>query len=340
MTTQPDVPLGVSDDDLDRRAAAGAAGVAQATMAVDVPTSESQRRRQRRQNRVFGTVVVALLVMPLTALALVHRPAGSSQEAVPATTTTVPDPSTTNVPDPSVHTEESLKSVTLLPGGATDGKGSKGFPVDVTPFTALTDHQAVTVTGHGFPASTQLGVLMCTSEAAEGGGIDFCDISTVVYVDSDATGSFSTPFNVARLFRTTAGARDCAEGNVDPAQFQAMRDADQHPSLRQPGAWTCIVAAGAVSDYDQSGGFPVTFAPGPPPTLPPVPTVPRTAAENVPYSVPSLAAPPTTLDAGGRVVVPPVNPPGTTSAPAPSPSGTTPVDPSGASPTLAPGHCC
>ncbi len=314
---------GVSDDELDRRASAGARAVRHATMAIESPSGRDEQRRQQRQTRVLGVAVIALLVLPLLALVVVHRSAAGTENADPApttTTTSTPDTPTTATSDPSVDPNVGRQTVALLPGAPTDGRASKGFPVDVTPAVGLVDRQLVIVSGHGFPANTQLGVVMCTSEAAEGGGVNFCDIGTVSYVDSDAAGSFSTPYNVSRIFGT---GRDCAEGNIDPAQFQAMRDGGQHPSLRQPGAWSCIIAVGAINDYDQSGGFPVTFAPGPRPA----PSAPRVVTTAGPY-VPGIE------DHGHPRVVTPGTTAGTTPAPpgsAPTP-GTTPAPPGL--------HCC
>jgi hypothetical protein len=98
--------------------------------------------------------------------------------------------------------------------------------------------------------------------------------------------------------------------------------------MRQPGAWSCIVAAGAISDYDQSGGFPITFGPGPTPTLPPQPTLrtcgdPRAACPtpqgtvSLPYVTTTTAGqptPPTTAADTPPSATPPsgTTPPGTT----------------------------
>src|SRR5258708_34235682 len=66
-----------------------------------------------------------------------------------------------------------------------------------TPNTGLVDFQSVTVTGSGFPADTQLGLVQCTVGATN--PITDCDLSFVQFPTTDGSGNYSTPFTVERL---------------------------------------------------------------------------------------------------------------------------------------------
>jgi hypothetical protein len=81
----------------------------------------------------------------------------------------------------------------------------------VTPNTNLVDFQTVTVTGSGFPADTQVGLVQCTVGAANPS--TDCDLSFVQFPTTDSSGNYSTPFTVERLINTSAGQIDCAPAN-------------------------------------------------------------------------------------------------------------------------------
>lgn len=151
--------------------------------------------------------------------------------------------------------EEGLGPVVVLPepedgtlalAAPTDGRESMGLPLAVAPATELTDVQAVDVTGEGFDPGESVGVVQCAVEAArldrggEAAGIDACDIAPYTALTADQNGFIGGSYKVQRALTTAwTGTIDCAE---------------------RPGR--CILAAGALSDYDRSGGFPIAFATG------------------------------------------------------------------------------
>jgi hypothetical protein len=77
----------------------------------------------------------------------------------------------------------------------------------VTPNTNLVDFQTVSVTGSGFAASTNVGLLECQAGAFD---LSNCDLNTLAFPTTDATGSYTTDFVVQRLINTSAGQLDCA----------------------------------------------------------------------------------------------------------------------------------
>ena len=112
--------------------------------------------------------------------------------------------------------------------------------ITVTPDTDLVDFQTVTVSGSGFAAETTLGIAMCTAVPSS---IDDCDLSTSDFVESDATGAFTTEFTVERLIETPAsGPVDCAVA---------------------PGA--CLVGVANLADFSQNATAPLAFDPNVPP---------------------------------------------------------------------------
>ena len=92
-------------------------------------------------------------------------------------------------------------------------------------------------------AGREVGIVQCAKEAGgetreQRGGIDGCDIGPFTYATADADGVATGDFQVQRVLTTPlTGTVDCAA--------EAER---------------CLVAMGALSDYDRSGGFGITFA--------------------------------------------------------------------------------
>lgn len=179
-------------------------------------------------------------------------------DARPPTTPSTTAPDDTEFPP----TPEEL--LELMPAGPLDGKESWRLPVLVTPQSGVADGQLVTALGRGFLPGEQVGVVMCTSEASVE-GVAACDLGTpesayahVTYADASPDGAVIADV-VLRRFITTplTGPVDCTSA-----------------------AERCLVAIGAVSDYDRSGGSFVGFAGAPPfpePTLvvePPGPYAP------------------------------------------------------------------
>lgn len=184
------------------------------------------------------------------------------------------------------------RTTELAPAAPWDGKASLRLPVTITPNRDLVDGQEVTVTATGFPPNADLGVIMCTSEAAFA-GIDACDIGTAlsslkgIPVMSDAQGNVSTRYRVSTRISVPAGdprttpanqaptsivmddgsiavgatvpepaTIDCASGDIDPDVWPSVIPATP---TADPGGFTCIVAVGMISDYDTSGGAAVGF---------------------------------------------------------------------------------
>lgn len=191
----------------------------------------------------------------------------------------------TNVPDGSAAIEQGYAA-------PWDGKASLRLPVTVAPNRDLVDGQEVTVSGSGFPPGADLGVIMCTSEAAFA-GIQACDINTALSslkgfpVTADAQGNVTTPYRVSTRISVPAGdpltsaaatpptsiiqddgsvtigataapssTIDCTTGDIDPDVWPSV--IPPSPTV-DPGGFTCIVAVGMVSDYDKSGGAAVAF---------------------------------------------------------------------------------
>ena len=120
--------------------------------------------------------------------------------------------------------------------------------VTVTPATALTDGQEVTLTGVGFAPSATVSASQCTSSVASEAD---CDPSAAVTVETDANGSFTVTLVVRRVIHTNGGATvECGER-----------------------AGRCLIGAANADDlfgeYDLSPGL--EFAPlPPPPSNPPI----------------------------------------------------------------------
>jgi len=84
---------------------------------------------------------------------------------------------------------------------------SAAVGLTVTPNTNLVDFQTVSVTGTGFPANTGVGLLQCQTGAFD---LSACDLNTLAFPTTDATGSYTTYFVVQRLITTSNGQIDCA----------------------------------------------------------------------------------------------------------------------------------
>jgi hypothetical protein len=129
--------------------------------------------------------------------------------------------------------------------GPSDGRDSEQLPLTVEPSTDLRDGDEVTVSGTGFVPGEQVGIVQCAREAGgevreQRAGIDGCTITGVAYADADSDGRATGTYRVHRIITTAVtGTVDCAA------------EADR-----------CIIAMGALSDYDRSGGLAVSFRGG------------------------------------------------------------------------------
>jgi hypothetical protein len=145
--------------------------------------------------------------------------------------------------------------------GPRDGLDSLRLPVSVEPSGELVDGQTVTVRGSEFPPDRELGVVMCSGAVDLGGGAAQCQLSPFTPVTSRGDGTFEVEFDVRRIIWVGGHEIDCAAPTPDGLEA------------------TCIVAVGAISDYDQSGIAPVHFDGSVPP--PPRPQTVVSAREGL-----------------------------------------------------------
>jgi len=191
-----------------------------------LPVVEAPRRHGRF---VAAAAVVALLVGSVAILG--DGPGGDDRSRLEV------DEDGNKLPAPEPGT--------LTPLGPHDGRDSIQLPVTVEPNAGLASGDVVTATGTGFAPGERVGIVMCANEAGgddpeQRAGIDACSVNPVTYADADADGKASGTFTVTRVLTTGAtGTVDCAA------------EADR-----------CIIAMGALNDYDRSGGLGLTFAGG------------------------------------------------------------------------------
>jgi hypothetical protein len=155
--------------------------------------------------------------------------------------------------DPAPGPEASSRSVSLL--GPMDGKDSRLLPVLVEPSTGLGDGQTVTISGSGFTPGARLGAVLCSSGAAGGGGVTFCELAHYDNFSASAEGAFVDDYVLRRFITTPAdGVVDCAESTD-----------------------RCILGVGNISDYDESGGSFISYEGAPQPPPPSLQVVPSVA---------------------------------------------------------------
>jgi hypothetical protein len=215
------------------------------SLPVYVADSPSPRRpRGSNGLKVVALVVCIVLIGVVT----------SRQQA--------PSPGVAPSPSTSVSAPDSVPGdiVALPAGGPSDGLGTKMFPVHASPDKDLVSGQTVILTGTGFPARTQVGAVMCTG-AARTQGAAACDLAhTAPGTLTDAEGAFSFSYTVSRFPQINGHHVDCTSGNVDPDDYAALiaREGPK-PTSSDPNAATCIIAVGDISNYDNSGGWPIAF---------------------------------------------------------------------------------
>lgn len=165
--------------------------------------------------------------------------------AVLAATVTLIDQGDDDTARVEVEGEEALPSIepgTLRPLGPRDGKDSIRLPLTVEPAAGLVDGQEVAVSGSGFQPGESVGIVQCAKEAAGQSpevraGVEACYISQYTPVTADDAGVASGTYKVRRLLTTPlSGTIDCAA------------EADR-----------CMIAMGALADYDRSGVHPIEF---------------------------------------------------------------------------------
>jgi len=214
--------------DLDATAARAARGLQEhvlqrldvETTLAGLPTGPSRRAR----SRIAAVAAIAALIVGT--VAVVGQPGDDGRVRIDL-----------DEPLPDLEPGE----LSLL--GPRDGKDSIQLPVTAEPSTDLRDGDEVTVTGQGFVPGESVGLVQCAREAGgetpeTRGGVDGCYISNYTSITADADGVATGTYRVRRVLTTPlTGTVDCAA--------EAER---------------CILAMGALSDYDRSGGRAITFA--------------------------------------------------------------------------------
>lgn len=232
---------------LDDRAHTAAAGLrAHVLQQLDVDTSLGELGRARASRRWARAGAAAAVVALLAGtVAVAERRADDG--------------------DTRVDMDEALPDLepgVLRPLGPRDGRDSVRLPVTAEPSTDLQDGDRIVVSSPGFEPGESVGLVQCAKEAGgetpeTRGGIDGCYIGDYVQLTADADGVATGTYAVRRLLTTPlTGTVDCAA--------EAKR---------------CLVALGAISDYDRSGGFGIEFAPGGEPLD--IPTVVVTPTEGL-----------------------------------------------------------
>lgn len=143
---------------------------------------------------------------------------------------------------------------------------SKQLPVQVTPHKGLHDGDTVTVTGSGFTPGSSVAIIECNGSAATI-GLEACDINTSTFlggteITADAQGNATATYAIKQHISTPDdGPLDCATSNVDPDAYLAGVAADpSRGPITAPGYFSCMIVMADISDYEFSGGSPISFA--------------------------------------------------------------------------------
>jgi len=166
-----------------------------------------------------------------------------------------------------------------LPDGPLDGRESWRLPVVADRADGLQDGDEVTLYGKGFQPGESVGAVHCSSEAdTANGGVGACDLGDASYA-----------------FANTIGGTARYDGSV--AITVPVRRYITTPDLGQVDCASlperCLLAIGAASDYDRSGGTYINFADAPPFAEPSVtidPPGPYTAGQEVTIQAAGLVA--------------------------------------------------
>lgn len=214
--------------------------------AADSRRSLDHLRARRSPNiRPVLVVGVALVLVAAVAVLLIDGEdddleirAGGGEPDTTATTSPSAPPSATTAPLIDTTTTGPLRG----------GENSVQLPVTVEPATGLLFGDIVSVTAGGFEPNEQVAILMCGVEAppprpdeprGQSAGIAACDLGQVETSNfADAEGMVRTSYAVNSF--------------VSTSQFGRIE------CTTSPGR--CLVAVGALNDYNRSGGAPITFA--------------------------------------------------------------------------------
>jgi hypothetical protein len=117
----------------------------------------------------------------------------------------------------------------------------------VLPHTNLVDLQQVTLVGESFTPNVSIATLQCDTHAVDQSG---CDLSTLIYTNSDATGAFNFKRAVRRLMNINGSTVDCASS-------------------------PCAMAAANIGNTSEHAGELISFNPNIPPVQPKVIVTPN-----------------------------------------------------------------
>ena len=214
-------------DDAARRAAAGLRAHVDRHLRVDDSFAALPHPGGRRPRPLLRVAALAAALVLLAGLVTTLGDQGDDGGEQVDTDLALPD----------------LEPGLLRPLGPRDGKDSVQLPLTVEPAVGLHDGDQVTVRAEGFVPGESVGLVQCAREAGgetpeTRGGVDGCYISDYVNVTADEAGVATGTYAVHRVLTTPlTGTVDCAAE-----------------------VGRCMVAMGAISDYDRSGGHAIEFA--------------------------------------------------------------------------------
>lgn len=172
-----------------------------------------------RKSVVVGIILsVCAVVLPMTtsgasarAASHVGRATGHSRAAA-ATTHLTSEPSAA-----ATAFIEAAKAKGLPPPVPVTGNAAT---LSANPSTGLLDGQPITVTGSGFPAKSGADIVECP--AGDPNPLD-CDVDGAAVVESNGSGSFSSPFTAVRLIEglESGTTTDCATAACDLTAFDS-----------------------------------------------------------------------------------------------------------------------
>ena len=166
-----------------------------------------------------------------------------------------------------------------LPDGPLDGRESWRLPVVADRADGLHEGDEITLYGKGFEPGESVGAVHCSSEAdSANGGVGACDLGDASYAFANTIGG-------------TAGYDGSVAITVPVRRYITTPDLGPVDCASLPER--CLLAIGAASDYDRSGGTYVNFADAPPFPEPSVaidPPGPYTAGQEVTIEAAGLVA--------------------------------------------------
>jgi hypothetical protein len=125
-------------------------------------------------------------------------------------------------------------------GSGSGGSSECGPPtLTVNPSSGLVDGQTVSVTGSGFSPYSGVAMVECQADAT---GPAQCDLSSVLEVGTDGSGSFAATYTVSRIIEIA---------NLENGNEKA----------RNCGAVGCILGAADINNYSVAASSPLGFKP-------------------------------------------------------------------------------